>query len=380
VRREVLPVASMMRLTLVISSMSTGGAERSMAYLANAWAAKGWSISLLTLDSAPSFYSLDPRIRYRPLGIAGQSPSVFAATANNLRRLRILRRAIRAEQPAAAVSFMDTTNVLTLLAIQGLGLPVIVSEWVDPAQQPIGGCWALLRRWLYPRATRFIVQTQRNLEYYPSSIQRIARVIPNALIVPKEAQRYVPQHPPGRSKVVIAMGRLVEQKGFDMLLRAFGRIAAKHPDWILNLWGEGEKRAELESLIAKLGLQPRAQLCGLTRQPFERFLEADLFVLSSRYEGLPNVLCEAMACGLPVISFDCPTGPREIIRDGLDGTLVPEGDVDALAAAMDRLMGDESERKRLSTRAVEVRERFDIEKVVGMWEQALGEATLAREQ
>ena|ERR1051326_304119 len=370
----------MMRLTLVISSMSTGGAERSMAYLANAWAAKGWSISLLTLDSAPSFYSLDPRIRYRPLGIAGQSPSVFAATANNLRRLRILRRAIRAEQPAAAVSFMDTTNVLTLLAIQGLGLPVIVSEWVDPAQQPIGGCWALLRRWLYPRATRFIVQTQRNLEYYPSSIQRIARVIPNALIVPKEAQRYVPQHPPGRSKVVIAMGRLVEQKGFDMLLRAFGRIAAKHPDWILNLWGEGEKRAELESLIAKLGLQPRAQLCGLTRQPFERFLEADLFVLSSRYEGLPNVLCEAMACGLPVISFDCPTGPREIIRDGLDGTLVPEGDVDALAAAMDRLMGDESERKRLSTRAVEVRERFDIEKVVGMWEQALGEATLAREQ
>ena len=345
-----------------------------VAHLANAWATKGWPVSLLTLGSTPSFYSLDSRVNYLPLGVVGESANAFVAVANNLRRMITLRRAIRAQNTAAVISFMDATNVLTVLAVQGLSLPVIVSEWVDPTQHLIGRWWDILRRFLYSRAARVIVQTERNLEYYPGSIKRIARVIPNPVMVPKEVQLCVPQHPPGRSKVAIAMGRLVEQKGFDLLLHAFSRIASKHPAWTLDIWGEGGKRSELESLISKLGLKERARLCGLTRQPFERLLEADLFVLSSRYEGLPNVLCEAMACGLPAISFDCPTGPREIIRDGLDGILVRDGDVEALAEAMGRLMGDESERKRLSARAVEVVERYSVEKVVGMWEQAISEA------
>ncbi len=362
-----------MRLTLVISSMSTGGAERTVSYLANAWAAKGWSITLLTLEATPSFYSLDPRVSYRPLGIAGESPSLWTAVGNNLRRITRLRSAIRDASPAAIISFMDVTNVLSILATQGLRLPVIVSEWVDPDRHPIGRCWGFLRRLLYARATRLVVQTQRNLDSYSPSIKRIARVIPNPVMVPKEVQLAVA--PALReTKVVIAMGRLVEQKGFDLLLRAFGQIASKHPLWTLDIWGEGEKRAELEVLIVELGLQERARLCGLTREPFERLREADLFVLSSRYEGLPNVLCEAMACGLPVISFDCPTGPREIIRPGLDGILVPAGEVEALAAAIDRLMLDEFERRRLSARAVEVIERFKVERILGMWEQVLSEA------
>ena len=362
-----------MRLTLVISSMSTGGAERTMAYLANAWAAKDWPVTLMTLDATPSFYALDPRINFRPLGMTGNSPNLLAAVKNNLRRVGTLRSAIRAARPAAVISFMDTTNVLTILAVQGLGLPVIVAEFVHPAQHPIGRCWDRLRRLLYARATRLIVQTERNLEYYPRSIKRIARVIPNPVMVPKEAQGSVLGHAAGKSKVLIAMGRLVEQKGFDLLLHAFSRIASKHPAWNLNIWGEGAKRSELEALIAKLGLEQRARLCGVTRQPFERMRESDLFVLSSRFEGLPNVLCEAMACGLPVISFDCPTGPREMINDGLDGILVRDGDVHELAAAMDRLMGDELARKRLSQQAVQVAERFSVEKIAKMWEQELAE-------
>jgi glycosyltransferase involved in cell wall biosynthesis len=146
----------------------------------------------------------------------------------------------------------------------------------------------------------------------------------------------------------------------------------------LTILGEGELRTELESLRNSLGLSERVHLPGVVKNPYEVLLQADIFVMSSRFEGFGNVLIEAMACGVPVISTDCPSGPNEIIRDGVDGILVPNQDVDALAAAMDRLMSDEKERKRLSVGGIEAVERFSLEKIMGMWEKLLAQVVEER--
>jgi glycosyltransferase involved in cell wall biosynthesis len=366
-----------MRLALVISNLSSGGAQRVLCIMANAWATQGWQITLLTLDDGvePPFYDLHPAVRYRPLGLSGTSSTPMQGIFNNLQRLWILRQAITQSTPHVVISFMDKPNVLTILATLGLYLPVVVSERIDPAYHPIGTVWDRLRSWVYPRCTRLVVQSPSALSYFSAKVQRRARVIPNPVILPHGRERTPARACRAQAKTVIAMGRLREQKGFDLLLSAFARVAPKRHEWSLVIWGEGALRAHLERLRDEQGLQERVSFPGLTRQSFETMQQADLFVLSSRYEGFPNALCEAMACGLPVISFDCPSGPREIVTDGVNGVLVPPEDVDALAAAMERLMASEEERERLAAQARGVTERFALPRVMGMWEELVAEVT-----
>ena len=357
------------RITLVISSLRGGGAERVMSIMASHWAACGWRVTLLTYDDgreAPA-YGLHAAVDHRHLDIERPSSGAIQAVGNNLKRLPVIRRAIRESTPDAIVSFLDMVNVKTILATLGLGIPVIVSERIDPSRHRIGAAWSVLRRWCYRYATFVVALTPDALRYFPEPIRRRGRVIPNPVSVPFDAGL---ARAGGRNKTVMAMGRLVHQKGFDRLITAFSMVAANHPGWSLQIWGEGNDRQELELLRDRLDLQGRVALPGWTSDPFSEMREAGLFVMSSRFEGFPNVLCEAMACGVPVLSFDCP-GPRHIVRDGIDGILVPSDDVNKLAEAMDRLMADQVERERLAANGIEVAKRFGKDKVMGMWERLI---------
>lgn len=367
-----------MRVTLIIGSLKLGGAERVMSLMANYWATHGWSVTLITLTKDRPFFDLEPAVRHVPLGVIGESATPIAAVWNNIQRVWALRRAIQASNPEAVISFLDVTNILTILATRGMHVPVIVSERTvpDPTIYSPGKAWVMLRRWVYPWADRVVLQSTHYKRFFSPAVQRICRVIPNPVVLPEQHRVDLnTEHgislSPTSEKMIIGLGRLHASKGFDVLIQAFARIAPRHPDWRLTIWGEGVERDKLETLRQQLHLEDRVLLPGATRQPHLVLQQADIFVLSSRREGFPNALCEAMANGLPVISFDCPFGPREVIRDSVDGLLVPNGDVDTLVQAMDNLMSDESMRQRLATRAPDVLERFGIEKVMGMWEELL---------
>jgi glycosyltransferase involved in cell wall biosynthesis len=170
---------------------------------------------------------------------------------------------------------------------------------------------------------------------------------------------------------LIAAGRLENQKGFDLLLEAFGAVAAQHPDWTLDIFGRGSRREPLERLVVQLGLGDQVSINAPTDRLGERMRDASVFVLSSRFEGFPLVLLEAMAAGLAVVSFDCPTGPGEILTDGTSGLLVPAEDVLALAAALDRIMHDESLRRRLAAAAPAAVLPYSPRQVGRRWDELL---------
>jgi len=365
-----------MRITLVISSLGAGGAERVMSVMAGYWAENGQDVSLITLASPVSdFYALHPSVKRIGLGLlVTSSHRLVKATLHNIQRLRQLRREILASRPDVVLSFVDTTNILTLLASVRLGVPVIVAEHTDPRHHPVGAIWTRLRYLLYPRANAVVVLTQALRAWAEGFLpQGIVHVIPNP--VPVELLAHGgPVERNGHAHTIVAMGHLTRLKGFDLLLNAFARCAVLHSNWSLIILGEGEERERLKQLALELGVGERVRMPGRMPDPFEILRGADLFVLSSRYEGFPMALLEAMACRVAVICTQYPSGPEEIVQNEMNGLMVPTDDIEALAAAMHRLMLDPSERERLASCAVDVREKFGLERVMTMWDLLITQA------
>lgn len=363
----------MKRLVIIVHSMGGGGAERVTANLANHWAEAGWEITVVTL--APiglDFYELHPAITRVSLNLTGNSRNAVHAAWQNVRRVSALRRELRKSRPDVALGVMTAANVILAFAAYGLSVRAIGSEHVHPPKFPLNSFWEGLRTRVYGRLDGLAVLTRETAQWFETHTKaRRVTVIPNA--APWPLPVHEPRVSPGavcpiERRLLLAVGRLVEQKGFDWLLAAFRELAQKHPTWNLVILGEGPLLAELESQAKKAGLEGRVFLPGRVGNLGEWYEHADLYVMSSRYEGFGNTLAEGLAHGLPAVSFDCDTGPRDIIRHEIDGLLVPPEDVASLTAALDRLMGDAGLRRKFAARAVEARERFSIERIAKKWQ------------
>jgi GalNAc-alpha-(1->4)-GalNAc-alpha-(1->3)-diNAcBac-PP-undecaprenol alpha-1,4-N-acetyl-D-galactosaminyltransferase len=356
-----------MRICLVLNSLAAGGAERVAANLANEWTGAGHDVAIVTLASADlDFYRLDDRVNRQPLCVTGTSEGPLAAVVANVRRVRRLRREFRRLEPDVFVSFMDTTNVLVLIAGAGLGKPIFVSERIDPRKYSIGGAWEWLRRLTYRRATGLVVQTESVAQWARGLVDssQIA-VIPNP--VSEACMTTVRAASGSRARQVAAVGRLVPQKGFDTLIAAFDRVAVRHHDWSLVIAGQGPLEASLRAQALRTRSADRITFAGLLQKPEELFAASEIFVLSSRFEGFPNVLVEGMACGCGVIATDCPSGPSEIVTPGVDGLLVPVDDIEALAVSLEKLMTGEIAARELGNAAMVSAQRYRINAVADEW-------------
>lgn len=352
---------------LVIASLQGGGAERQMSDMANYWAARDWKVILATwspLDIA-DFYPLDARVLRMSLAAENDGATGESRIRVNLRRVARLRAFFKSARPDVVLSFMAESNLLAILAGLGLGLRVVVSERIHPAfHNEFPRAWRVMRRFLYARAGAVIAQTEDAARWLRRSCHVAVTVIPNAL-------RALPEPFGEKEALIVAVGRLARQKGFDVLLRAFARIAPDFEAWKLAIIGEGVERENLTRLRAELLLVDRVEFVGQSPNVVDWIARAGLVVQPSRFEGFPNVVLESMGMGAAVISADCPAGPADLIEDGVNGRLVPVEDVGTLAKVMAELMSRGAERARLGHAATDVRSRYGQPVVMGRWETCL---------
>jgi len=337
---------------LLVSSLDVAGAERSNANLANLLNSRGVSVLVLTYrKDKPDFYELDQGVER---AWADFSPKGWT-------KIRLLREQLAAWAPDVVVSSGNKTNVRALLA--GLGQPwkTVVVERNDPSQQPIELRWGVARFFVYRWAHR-LVSISRGVDRYFWFLPRAQRAV-----ISNTFPEHGIQRAPGERCTVIGVGRLVLIKGFDRLIEAFARVADRFPEWRLVIWGDGEERERLTELINRLGILSRVELPGLTDKPLVELAKADLLVVPSRSEGFGNVIVEAMSVGLPVVSFDCPSGPRDIIDSDTSGILVPDGRVDLLAQTMESLMADPERRKVLAAGGLARAAEFSPQNHVDRW-------------
>src|SRR5262249_18106621 len=274
-----------------------------------------------------------------------------------------LRSTLKALRPDVVLAFMTEASVVTVVAALGLGIPIIVTERNQPDRPGLGRFRRLARRLSYAWASAIVVQTNEIAHWAKSRFRLPVYVLPNPVKI-SERKDVAPNHNGG---LVIGAGRLVHQKGFDLLIESFARVAESYPNWRLVIYGEGPERARLKAQIERHSLHDRISLAGLFTDVEAVFSQADLFVLASRFEGYPNVLLEALSFACPIIASDCPGATSAILDGGRYGLLVQPEDTKALAEALDCMMSNASLRGRYAARASHAVADLDVARIGGRW-------------
>jgi len=352
-----------MRIAFIIPHFGIGGAERVASLLCNFWITQGHSVCAITFErvGAASSYPLDEKILVHQTQSFNTHQNPLSRIVTNARRISRIRSSLEEFRPDVVLAFMTEANVVALWSAIGLGIPVVVSERNQPDRPGLGFWRRLARRLSYPMAASLVVQTKPIALWAEKQFRIPIHILPNPVNPPRAG---LGRH---SGKRVIAVGRLVRQKGFDLLIDSFTKVAARHPDWTLEIYGEGSERPALEAQVERCGLLEQIRLPGITNNIGDVYPDAGLFVLPSRFEGYPNALVEALAAGCPVIATNCPGASEQILGGGRYGMLVQSENVDALAVALDEMLSSETSRAKFASQGTKAVAALDTQIVGSQW-------------
>jgi glycosyltransferase involved in cell wall biosynthesis len=375
------------RIGLLIPSLESGGAERACALLANELTARGHQVVLMTFSHPDTdTFALAPTVQRVVIGGARATPGLGDKLRKNLQRWRRVRWQLRHARLNVALSFMNVSNVCLALAGRGTGTVCIGAERSYPGAEVTSVVDKWVRWATYGCLDAVVAQTEDSAAWLRKHTRaRKVAVIANPVILPLPAG--TPMVDPSRcvrpdARLLLAVGRLDEVKCFDRLLRAFAQAVAAQASspWQLAILGDGPLRAPLQAQVQQLGLQQRVLMPLRVGNVGDWLARADAFALTSRYEGYPNALLEALASGVPAVACDVLAGPRELIQDGVNGLLVPANSHAALTAALGRMMGDAPMRQRMASQAQLTLDKHSPELALARWEAVFAQAIADRRQ
>lgn len=353
-----------MKLCFIIKHITVrAGTERAQVNLANALVARGHSVSIWSLyrgrESSGFPLASDVKVSYglkRRLPFFLDYPLLMCAFA-----LYVIR-----ERPRWIICTDTNRLIVALLAVFVPGVQLAVWEHYAVGHSVTKARGRLARSLAVKLAKRIVTLTERDAAFYAERYAPSGQVlcIPNIVSRPEIGKTV-------RVREVLAVGRFTHQKGFDLLLDAWAVACRRLPEWSLRIVGGGELRDQLLLQAHKLGIEQSVTFTPYSDNPFALYAECGMFVLSSRFEGLPFVLIEAMVCGTPCISFDCPNGPRELIEPGVNGVLVPAEQVESLANAIVELGEHPELRQKLGDEAEHIAKRFSEASIAARWLEIL---------
>lgn len=357
----------MKRIALFISSLQQGGSERVMVNLAEYFHEKKYDVILVTQYRLENEYSISPEIR-RVCSEPDESMLQGGRIRNFCVRFGALREIWNAYKPDVVLSFLGKNNLMAVATAAFLPSKVAVSVRGEPTMEYEGKLMQMIAKFVFRFADGVVLQTEGARAFFPKSVQRKSAVLSNPLN-PQFLNRKISAE---REDLIVAAGRLDENKNHAMLIHAFAKIAEEYPTVKLVIYGEGGLRASLTALVEEKGLSDRISLPGSVSDVADCICKARIFTLTSNTEGMPNSIMEAMALGIPVIATDCPCGgPAALIENGVNGLLVPVGDAFALADAFRRIFEDRDFELKLRRNACKITEKLAPDRVCQEWEAYL---------
>ena len=343
----------MKKVTFVTGRLGGGGSERVLTLIANQMRRDGYEVSIISFSGNANEYDNACNV-------------IYLNQMNNIYLVIKLRETIKSLDPDVLIAFEYHVGMKTILAAVGLSVKMIVSERNDPHELDAQKAKKVLRDVLYRKLDCLVCQTPDARAYFAPEIRKKAIIIGNP--IKSDLPDWVGQN----SNVLVNYCRLEKQKNLPMLIKAFELVKKKHPEVILEIYGEGNEEKKLRNLIEDNNLEANVKLSAFSSQIHQIASKAYAFVSSSDYEGISNSMLEAMAIGRPVICTDCPIGgARMVIQDEINGKLIPVGDYEKMGASICEIIDDKKKAIQMATKAKEIRYKYSVGKIVRMWEKCI---------